>query len=62
MSASRLPLVVERDDGKFSVELHPGVRLLWWFSGVGCTVRIETDFDADYQVTDSDRPLKVSVQ
>jgi hypothetical protein len=62
MSASRLPLVVERDDGKFSIEVHPGVRLLWWFNGRSCNVRIETDFDADYQVTDSGTSLDLRMQ
>jgi hypothetical protein len=38
------------------------VRLLSWFSSVGCTVKIETDFEANYQVADSDSPLKVNMQ
>jgi hypothetical protein len=51
VTASRVPLVVEKD-GRFSVELTKGARLIWWDAGEPMVVRIETDDDGDSRIED----------
>lgn len=51
----KLPLVLERHDGRRSVEIAKGVRVVWWDQDdKHCTVRIEVDDDAEFRLDERD--------
>jgi hypothetical protein len=54
MSASKCPIVVEHDDGSFSVSLQGGLVISWRFQPDGCVVRMHAANGTLYSLAETE--------